>query len=81
MFPQFKVILSITMKIIALALILFFQVLITAAEGDLFEGDIVISKAEEEAIESGAAGAGIVGSHFRWPNRLIPYKISREYCK
>ena len=48
---------------------------------DLFEGDIEISEAEEEAIESGAAGAGIIGTHYRWPNRLIPYEISPEFSK
>ena len=43
---------------------------------NLFEGDIEISEAEEEEIESGAAGAGIVGGHYRWPKRTIPYVIT-----
>lgn len=43
----------------------------------LFEGDIVLSEADEarEANKEGSRGVGIIGTKFRWPDSIIPYVI------
>ncbi|CAG7709680.1 unnamed protein product [Allacma fusca] len=47
----------------------------------LFEGDIVISEKEKELLEDGKASAGIIGSHFRWPQATVPYTISNDFSR
>lgn len=43
----------------------------------LFEGDIVLSDADEarRANQNGSRGVGIKGAAFRWPDGIIPYVI------
>lgn len=46
----------------------------------LFEGDIVLSSAEEaRQAKDGARGVGIIGASFRWPDGIIPYVIKDSF--
>ena len=48
--------------------------------GGNFEGDIVISPDQEQAIKEGRTG--LLASSARWPNSVIPYEIDlTKFCK
>lgn len=49
----------------------------------LFEGDMVLSEADEarKANETGSRGVAITGSKFRWPDGIIPYVIKDNLLK
>lgn len=43
--------------------------------GDKFEGDIVLSAAQQEAL---LGRTGLVNTRYRWTNRIVPYTLSDQ---
>lgn len=48
--------------------------------GDYFEGDMMLSEEQLEAIFSPARN-GLISTKYRWPKKTVPYQLSMDHTK
>lgn len=51
-----------------------------AEYGDHFEGDMILNDEQLDALTSNTRN-GLVSHQYRWPNKTIPYRLSKNHSK
>lgn len=49
--------------------------------GDHFEGDLLLSEQQRDAIFRSSSRTGLLNAVYRWPNKTVPYELSPNHTQ